>query len=339
MTIRSLAFSIILLTLTQFSWGQNEVNQYKYVLVQRQYDFQKSQDSYQINSLMKFLFNRAGFTAVMADDTYPADLAEDPCLALTAVLKNRPSFLTTRVSIDLRDCRNNIVISTMEQRSKEKDFKAAYHEAIRKTFTDLEGLNYTYQPVSGEVAAEEPEKESVPMIRIEEPAKKIGQMEEKEAEKIEVAAVKEVKEEKAVEIAEKEEAKAVEAPKKIARKEKKEAEKKELVIKAAKIEKPKVPEKKPEPPAAKKPEKLSLEGKYEIAQWGVCDLVSENGSLLLRGGTERIVIATVYPTSKPNLYIIKWMAFKEPRLAQLTPSGNLMIDNDKGQAEYKRVNQ
>ena len=43
------------------SFAQKNINNYKFIIVPKQYEFQKSEDSYQINSLTKFLFERDGF--------------------------------------------------------------------------------------------------------------------------------------------------------------------------------------------------------------------------------------------------------------------------------------
>ena len=64
--------------------AQTSINDYKYVVVPKSYEFSQEQDQYQLNSLSKFLFEKHGFNTIMEGDNYPTDLAEDRCLALYA---------------------------------------------------------------------------------------------------------------------------------------------------------------------------------------------------------------------------------------------------------------
>ena len=136
-------------------FSQESINDYKYIIVPSQFEFQKSEDSYQLNSLTKFLFNKAGYIAVLSTDNFPDDLAMNRCMALTSKLKKSSSTFSTKMSFDLVNCKNTVVFSSKEATSKEKDYKKAYHEAVRKTFNDIKGLKYNYIPK--EVIAKEVE--------------------------------------------------------------------------------------------------------------------------------------------------------------------------------------
>ncbi len=142
-------FSVVILFLCVFTMtAQKSINDYKYIIVPIKYDFQKSDDKYQVNSLTKFLFNKAGFQAYLSNEEYPKDLRENGCLALTAKLNNNSSMMTTKMNFDLIDCSNKVVYSSTEAKSKKKEYKTAYHESIRKTFEDIEAQNYSYkQPI------------------------------------------------------------------------------------------------------------------------------------------------------------------------------------------------
>ncbi len=139
--------------------AQESLNEYKYIIVPSQYGFQKAEDSYQLNSLTKFLFNKAGFTSVLSTDNFPDDLEKNKCLALTAKLKNKSSMFTTKMSFDLVNCNSTVVFSSKEATSKKKDYKKAYHEVVRKTFEDIKARNYKYAPKKEEVSVAIKEKE------------------------------------------------------------------------------------------------------------------------------------------------------------------------------------
>jgi len=128
------------------TFAQKSLNEYKYVIVPVKYDFQKVENKYKINSLVKYLFEKEGFNMLMGDSNYPVDLSQNHCLALTANLVNSSNMLSTKTHFELLDCNNNKVFSTSIAKSKEKDFQKAYHESIRKTFEDVKAQNYKYEP-------------------------------------------------------------------------------------------------------------------------------------------------------------------------------------------------
>lgn len=142
--------------------AQTNINNYKYIIVSKQFSFQKSANQYQINELTKFLFTRAGFTVLDESESFPTDLAVNRCLALNGVVKDNSGLFKTKVTIELTDCTNKIVFSTNEGISSEKNYKKAYNEAIRIAFKKIEALNYQY-------AAETPRTNN-PINKVVEPS-------------------------------------------------------------------------------------------------------------------------------------------------------------------------
>ncbi|OSY88491.1 hypothetical protein WH52_06985 [Tenacibaculum holothuriorum] len=137
---------IILLTLTTSVFSQKSINNYKYVIVPTKFDFLKSTDQYKTSSLTKFLFNKHGFKAFLANEKLPKDLAENRCLAIIADVKSNSGMFTTKNFIELKDCSNNILFTSIEGKSKIKEYKRAYHEAIKRAFKSVQKLNYKYLP-------------------------------------------------------------------------------------------------------------------------------------------------------------------------------------------------
>lgn len=126
--------------------AQESVNNYKYVIVPKKFDFVNKPDKYQTSSLTKFLFNKYGFNTLFNDETFPEDLAQNPCLALTADVKDNSGMFTTKSVIELKNCKNKVVYTSSEGKSKQKEYKKAYHEAIRGAFNSIKRLNYKYVP-------------------------------------------------------------------------------------------------------------------------------------------------------------------------------------------------
>lgn len=127
--------------------GQSSLNEYKYIIVPYKYDFLKQEDQYQLNSLTKFLFQKEGFDTLFDKDNRPEDLSNNPCLALTSKVKNISSLLSTKLFIELVNCKNEIVFTTIEGKTRTKELKKAHHEALRKAFNSIKLLNYSYEPV------------------------------------------------------------------------------------------------------------------------------------------------------------------------------------------------
>ena len=127
--------------------GQSSLNDYKYIIVPYKYDFLKQEDQYQLNSLTKFLFQKEGFDTLFDKDNRPEDLSNNPCLALTSKVKNISSLLSTKLFIELVNCKNEIVFTTIEGKTRTKELKKAHHEALRKAFNSIKLLNYSYEPV------------------------------------------------------------------------------------------------------------------------------------------------------------------------------------------------
>ncbi|MCM4160457.1 hypothetical protein FHG64_07170 [Antarcticibacterium flavum] len=141
--MKTLYFTILFLFSLQFIHGQH-INSYRYVVIPAEFDFQKETNQYQLNELLKFLFEREGFEAYLDNETFPAALSSGPCKALRARVKDDSGMFRTRLAIELRDCNNNEVFITPEGVSKLKDYQQAYHEALREAFTAISNLNYKY---------------------------------------------------------------------------------------------------------------------------------------------------------------------------------------------------
>lgn len=131
-------------------FSQTNLNEYKYVIVSKKYDFLKRADQYQLNSLSKFLFNKYGFEALMEGEPYPADLIKNRCLALKADVLKGSGMFKTKLTIQLTDCNDRLVYTSGMGESREKEFKKAYTAAIRQAFKSFEAMNYTYEPKESE---------------------------------------------------------------------------------------------------------------------------------------------------------------------------------------------
>lgn len=152
-------YTLCFLLISVVGFSQS-VNDYAYVIVPEKYDFLKSADQHQLNSLTKFLFNKYGFEAYMEEDEKPFNVRERACDALYVDLEEESNFISTRLAILLEDCDGKVVYKAIQGKSKKKDFKQAYHEALRNAFVEIEQLNYTFQGKSVKEAHKEAVQET-----------------------------------------------------------------------------------------------------------------------------------------------------------------------------------
>ncbi|WP_405572931.1 hypothetical protein [Winogradskyella sp. Asnod2-B02-A] len=180
---KKIVFTISFILISFYGIAQKNINNYKYIILPTSFEFSKSEDQYQLNSLLKFLFNKYGYEAYFGTDDLPEDLKSNRCLALNAeALKNKGGLFKTKLEIELKDCFGNIVMMSQEGQSREKEYKKAYTEALRNAFETFQNLDYKY--VSNEetlVETPKPKVENVkqPIAEVNTPKETIAANEKK----------------------------------------------------------------------------------------------------------------------------------------------------------------
>lgn len=137
---------ILVLFVIANCFAQNNLNNYKYVLVPKKYDFLKEENQYRLNELSQYLFDLHGFTALFEGAEYPRDLKLDRCLALRSNVIKGSGMLKTKLNVVLKDCNDKVVYSSKTGESREKEYKVAYNKALRAAFASFKTLNYKYKP-------------------------------------------------------------------------------------------------------------------------------------------------------------------------------------------------
>jgi len=164
--------SIIFLVLVSFTinflTAQQSLNDYKYVIVPNQFDFLSEPDQHQLNSLTKFLLKKHNFNALMKDEQMPEDLSNNGCIALKANLVKTKSVFKSKLQVELINCNNDIVFKTDVGESRQKEYKKAYHEALRNAFKSFQSVNYKYK-----AATPKAEVKQNDVIQIKEEPKKV----------------------------------------------------------------------------------------------------------------------------------------------------------------------
>lgn len=123
---------------------QTNLDAYQYIIVADKFDFLKEVDQYQTSSLTKFLLEKKGFKVFLSTEKLPEVLIRNRCLALFANVKDDSSMFTTKLLVVLKDCNDKIIYTSKLGSSKQKDYKKAYHEAIRNAYESMEDFEYSF---------------------------------------------------------------------------------------------------------------------------------------------------------------------------------------------------
>lgn len=162
--------------------AQQSLNDYKYVIVPKTFNFLKEVDEYRLNSLTKFLFEKYNFEVIMdGDEVFPSDYTKNKCLGLNATVLKDSNFFKTKLFVQLTNCKKEVIYTSKMGESREKSYKVAYNQALRNAFKNFETENYSYNNKNVFTVDK--------IIEVEE-AKKI----EDETEVVDEAEVEEVKE-------------------------------------------------------------------------------------------------------------------------------------------------
>jgi hypothetical protein len=139
--------TILLIAALCFQFGNAQspkLNDFEYVIVPMEFDFQSEPNEYQLNILSRVLLKEESFKVFMDTEERPLELVGKTCNALFLEVEDTSGFLTISVIVRLKDCYNNIVFESDEGKTKIKDYKEGYQDAIRKAFKSLSDANYSY---------------------------------------------------------------------------------------------------------------------------------------------------------------------------------------------------
>ncbi len=143
--MKKIAISILLLFVS-VSFGQS-VNSYKAVIVPLKFEWLKDENQYRVNTLTKFYLEKAGFKAFYNKETLPAEYSYR-CDLLFANVEKENGFLITKLFVTLKDCNDKLIFKSEVGKSRVKDYKTAYNEALINAFESINALKYKYTGVS-----------------------------------------------------------------------------------------------------------------------------------------------------------------------------------------------
>lgn len=133
---------MLLLLVVSYGFSQS-VNDYKAVIIPIKYDFLKTENQYRLQTITKMNLQKAGFQAFYITETIPVEIT-DRCSLLYVDVKKENGFLITKLLVIFRDCYGNEIYKSEIGKSREKEFEAAYTEALNNAFNNINRLKYAY---------------------------------------------------------------------------------------------------------------------------------------------------------------------------------------------------
>lgn len=127
-------------------YAQSPLDSYKYIIVPKKFDFLRKENQYRVNSQTKYLFEKNGFTTLLKGQDYPEDLISNPCLGVEANVIDESNSFTSKVRVSLTNCQDQVVYTSEQGISKEKDYAKSYSLALNNAFKSIAQMGYQYDP-------------------------------------------------------------------------------------------------------------------------------------------------------------------------------------------------
>ncbi len=134
----------LMLSGAAFSQSSN-LNDYRYVVIPEQFEFLKEKNQYNLNGLVKMIFEKKGFKVFYINEELPFEAKMDRCKVLYGDLLRDSGMLSTSLTIVLNDCNGKALFTSLEGKSREKEYRKAYYEALREASRSLDVTAYEYK--------------------------------------------------------------------------------------------------------------------------------------------------------------------------------------------------
>ena len=137
-------YIILFLVLASSLGFSQTINDYKYAIVPSKFTFLKEKDQYRLNTLTKLLMEKYGFVTFFDTDILPVEVAVNNCNKVFVEVQSIGNMFMTKLSVVLKDCKNTILFTSVEGKSREKEYQTSYNQALREAFNSFETLGYKY---------------------------------------------------------------------------------------------------------------------------------------------------------------------------------------------------
>ena len=130
---------IILFSIFLFSFLLSAQENYKVIVIPNKFDFQKIDNQYNINTLCKLFFEKEGFKIINEEELLEEDFFNNRCDFLYLNINDIGSIFNIKVNIDLQDCKKEVLLQSIDVKTKEKDYYKGYNDVVREALINLRG--------------------------------------------------------------------------------------------------------------------------------------------------------------------------------------------------------
>lgn len=134
---------IVVFTFSLAALAQN-LDQYKYALVPKKFSSLKDKNQYQLNTLAKLFMEKYGFETYIESESAPNEFLNIKCNKVFVDLEEDNTIFVTKIKVVLKDCYGNVLHTSKQGTSREKELRVAYNLALREAFSSLSSLNHKY---------------------------------------------------------------------------------------------------------------------------------------------------------------------------------------------------
>lgn len=124
--------------------AQSSLNDYNMAIIPARFDFQKEDNQHRINSTIKAFLQQKGFEAYLSSDNLPEGFMDYNCNKVFVDLKEQSNMFSTKLQVEFKDCKSNVLYVTDLGESRDKNIAKSYSEALLTTLKSFYKANYKY---------------------------------------------------------------------------------------------------------------------------------------------------------------------------------------------------
>lgn len=137
-------YFFLVVLLSSFVGFSQSINDYKYAIIPSKFSFLKEKDQYRLNNLTKLFMEKYGFITYFDTDVMPDELVNQNCNKVYVNVLKEGNMFITKLTVQIKDCKNTVLFTSAEGKSREKEYKVAYTQALREALNSLESMGYKY---------------------------------------------------------------------------------------------------------------------------------------------------------------------------------------------------
>ena len=128
---------LVLFLLISFVGIAQNFNEYKYAILPSKFAFTKEENQYNLNLLTKMYLQKYGFETYYNNENAPDEFVNSNCNKIFIDVLENNNLFTTKLKVLVKDCKGNVLATSDEGISKEKEYNVAYNLALRMAFDNF----------------------------------------------------------------------------------------------------------------------------------------------------------------------------------------------------------